>query len=55
MIEIRKIIATRETLFSELGVEANRAITRAVGMAVIHKSLIAVGDGTGAVLSPYGS
>jgi hypothetical protein len=35
MIEIRKIITTRETVFSELGVEANRPITRAVGMAVI--------------------
>ena len=36
MIEIRKLITTRETVFSELGVEANRPITRAVGMAVIH-------------------
>ena len=36
MIEIRKIITTRETVFSELGVEASRPITRAVGMAVIH-------------------
>ena len=36
MIEIRKIITTRETVFSELGVEANRPITRAVGMAVIR-------------------
>jgi len=35
-IEIRKIITTRETVFSELGVEANRPITRAVGMAVIR-------------------
>jgi hypothetical protein len=33
MIEIRKIITTRETVFSELGVEANRPIARAVGMA----------------------
>jgi hypothetical protein len=29
MIEIRKTIVTRETVFSELGVEANRPITRA--------------------------
>jgi hypothetical protein len=36
MIEIRKIITMRETVFSELGVEANRPITRAVGMAVIR-------------------
>jgi hypothetical protein len=35
-IEIRKIITTRETIFSELGVEANRPTTRAVGMAVIR-------------------
>jgi amino acid synthesis protein len=36
MIEIRKIVTTRETVFSELGVEAARSITRAVGMAVIR-------------------
>ena len=36
MIEIHKTIVTRETVFSELGVEANRPITRAVGMAVIR-------------------
>ena len=36
MIEIRKIITTRETVFSELSVEASRPITRAVGMAVIR-------------------
>ena len=36
MIEIRKIITTRETVFSELGVEGNRPITRAVAMAVIR-------------------
>src|SRR5216684_154499 len=36
MIEIRKIITTRETVFSELGVEADRPTTRAVGMAVIR-------------------
>ena len=35
MIEIRKIIATRETVFSELAVEPNRPTTRPVGMAVI--------------------
>ena len=31
MIEIRKIITTRETVFSELVVEASRPTTRAVG------------------------
>src|SRR5215469_11289545 len=36
MIEIRKIITTRETVFSDLGVEAARPIPRAVGMAVIR-------------------
>ena len=36
MVEICKIITTRETVFSELGVEANHPITRAVGMAVIR-------------------
>src|SRR5512133_1729657 len=36
MIEIRKTITLRETVFSELGVEAARPITRAVGMAVIR-------------------
>ena len=36
MIEIRKTIILRETVFSELGVEANRSITRAVGMAIIR-------------------
>ena len=35
MIEIRKTIILRETVFSELGVEANRPVTQAVGMAVI--------------------
>jgi len=34
MIEIRKMITTRETVFSELGVEANRPTTRAVGMVI---------------------
>src|SRR5438105_13722872 len=34
MVETRKIITLRETIFSELGVEAARPITRAVGMAV---------------------
>ena len=32
MIEIRKTINTRETVFSELGVEANRPTTRVVAM-----------------------
>src|ERR1700741_1371848 len=36
MIEIRKTITLRETVLSELGVEASRPITRAVGMAVIR-------------------
>src|SRR5580700_33070 len=36
MIEIRKTITLRETVFSELGVEAARPVTRAVGMAVIR-------------------
>src|SRR5882724_11012280 len=36
MIEIRKIITARETVFSELGVEATRPTTRAVGLAVIR-------------------
>jgi hypothetical protein len=35
MVEIRKIIATREVVFSELGVKAPRPVVRAVGMAVI--------------------
>jgi hypothetical protein len=35
MVEIRKIITTREVIFSELGVAAPRPIVRAVGMAVI--------------------
>jgi hypothetical protein len=35
MVEIRKIITTRETIFSELGVAALRPVVRAVGMAVI--------------------
>ena len=36
MVKIRKIIILRETVFSELGVEAARPTTRAVGMAVIR-------------------
>jgi hypothetical protein len=35
MVEIRKIITTREVILSELGVEAPRPVVRAVGMAVI--------------------
>ena len=38
-MEIRKIITLRETVFSELGVEANRPITRAVGMAVVPSGM----------------
>jgi hypothetical protein len=35
MVEIRKIITTREVVFSELGVKAPRPVVRVVGMAVI--------------------
>ena len=35
MVEIRKIVTTREVVFSELGVKAPRPVVRAVGMAVI--------------------
>jgi hypothetical protein len=35
MVEIRKIIAMREVILSELGVAAPRPVVRAVGMAVI--------------------
>ena len=35
MVEIRKLITTRETIFSELGVAAPRPVVRAVGIAVI--------------------
>ena len=36
MVEIRKIITTREVVLSELGVAAPRPVVRAVGMAVIR-------------------
>jgi hypothetical protein len=36
MLEIRKIVTTREVVFSELGVAAARPVVRAVGMAVIR-------------------
>jgi hypothetical protein len=36
MVDIRKIITTRETIFSELGATAPRPVMRAVGMAVIR-------------------
>jgi hypothetical protein len=36
MVEIRKIITTREVVLSELGVAASRPVVRAVGMAVIR-------------------
>jgi hypothetical protein len=36
MLEIRKIVTTREIVFSELGVAAPRPVVRAVGMAVIR-------------------
>jgi hypothetical protein len=35
MIEIRKLITTREAIFSELGVTAPRPVVRAIGLAVI--------------------
>jgi len=44
MIEIRKLITTRETVFSELGVEADRPTTRAVGMAVIRNPFGVAGE-----------
>ena len=36
MIDIRKIVTTREAVFSELGVAAARPVIRAVGLAVIR-------------------
>ena len=36
MLEIRKIVTTREIVFSELGVAAAKPVVRAVGMAVIR-------------------
>ena len=45
MIEIRKTIILHETVFSELGVEANRPVTRAVGMAVISNPFACVAVG----------
>jgi hypothetical protein len=36
MLDIRKIVTTREVVFSELGVAASKPVVRAVGMAVIH-------------------
>src|SRR5580692_3885243 len=36
MLDIRKIVTTREVIFSELGVAAAKPIVRAVGMAVIR-------------------
>ena len=36
MLEIRKLVTTREVIFSELGVAAPRPVVRAVGMAVIR-------------------
>src|ERR1700737_4322829 len=36
MVDIRKIITTREVVLSELGVAAPRPVLRAVGMAVIR-------------------
>src|SRR5215469_13971128 len=39
MVEIRKLITMRETIFSELEVAAPRPVARAVGMAVILNPL----------------
>jgi hypothetical protein len=39
IVEIRKLITTRETIFSELGVTAPRPVVRAVGTAVILRPL----------------
>jgi hypothetical protein len=36
VIEIRKIVTTREIIFSELGVAAAKPVVRAVGLAVIR-------------------
>ena len=36
MVDIRKIVTTREVILSELGVAALRPVVRAVGMAVIR-------------------
>jgi hypothetical protein len=36
MVDIRKIITTREVVLSELGVAAPRPVLRAVGLAVIR-------------------
>ena len=36
MIAVRKLITTREVVFAELGVAAERPVVRAVGMAVIR-------------------
>src|ERR1700721_1621165 len=36
MIDIRKIVTTREVIFSELGVAAAKPVVRAIGLAVIH-------------------
>ena len=35
MIEIRKLVTTREVTYSELGVKAARPVVRAIGLAVI--------------------
>jgi hypothetical protein len=36
MLDIRKIVTTREVIFSELGFKPQRPVIRAVGMAVIN-------------------
>lgn len=35
MVEIRKLITTRETIFSEVGIAVPRPVVRTVGMAAI--------------------
>ena|SRR5229473_733506 len=46
MVEIRKIITTREVVLSELGVAAPRPVVRAIGMAVIRNPMGADEEGT---------
>jgi hypothetical protein len=40
IVEIRKIITTREVVVSELGVAVPQPVVRAVGMAVIRNPLV---------------
>ena len=36
MLQVRKIVTTREAIYSELGMNAARPVTRAIGLAVIE-------------------